>query len=308
VSLYGVSYSTFYVGSNGYVTFNSGDSSYIESFASHFNRPRIAALFDDLNPGVGGTVSWRQLADRAVVTWQNVPEYGTTNANTLQIEMQFSGVIRISYLGVAAVDGLAGLSRGTGQPADFFETDLSGMGSCAAPTCTDGIQNQGEERIDCGGPCPPCNCTSDAACGDGLFCTGAETCDAFGDCQAGADPCPTQMCDEAGDRCVDCFTSGDCTGGRICCLNICITAVCSSNANCSDGDSCTSDVCNNPGTCSASCSNPPAACGLNDGCCPAGCTFANDPNCCRPQGTACTQNNQCCSNQCKGGKNNKTCR
>lgn len=23
-------------------------------------------------------------------------------------------------------------------------------------TCTDGIQNQGEEDVDCGGPCPPC--------------------------------------------------------------------------------------------------------------------------------------------------------
>ncbi|UCF32392.1 MAG: S8 family serine peptidase, partial [Phycisphaerales bacterium] len=37
--------------------------------------------------------------------------------------------------------------------------------SCdATPTCDDGIQNQGEDRIDCGGPCPPCDCTSDAAC------------------------------------------------------------------------------------------------------------------------------------------------
>ena len=27
---------------------------------------------------------------------------------------------------------------------------------CAGPTCSDGIQNQGETGIDCGGPCPPC--------------------------------------------------------------------------------------------------------------------------------------------------------
>jgi hypothetical protein len=308
VSLYGVSYSTFYVGSNGYVTFNSGDSTYIESLASHFNRPRITALFDDLNPGVGGTVSWKQLADRAVVTWQNVPEFSTANSNTLQIEMHFGGTIRVSYLAVAATDGLAGLSRGTGVPADYFETDLSALGSCAAPTCTDGIQNQGEQRIDCGGPCPPCQCLTDAACSDGLFCTGAETCDAFGDCQAGPDPCPGQLCNEATDQCVDCFTNPDCSGQELCCSGLCITPACTSSANCNDGNSCTTDVCNNPATCSASCSNQPASCGTDDSCCPLGCSYPTDPNCCRPPGTSCTQNNQCCSNQCKGGRNNKTCR
>jgi len=30
----------------------------------------------------------------------------------------------------------------------------------SAPTCLDGIQNQGEEGIDCGGPCPPCTPTT----------------------------------------------------------------------------------------------------------------------------------------------------
>ncbi|MDQ3193108.1 MAG: CUB domain-containing protein [Bacteroidota bacterium] len=28
--------------------------------------------------------------------------------------------------------------------------------ACPAATCTDGIQNQGETGIDCGGPCPAC--------------------------------------------------------------------------------------------------------------------------------------------------------
>ena len=46
-----------------------------------------AALFDDLNPSAGGIVSWRELPDRAVATWESVAEYSTTNANTFQIEM-----------------------------------------------------------------------------------------------------------------------------------------------------------------------------------------------------------------------------
>jgi len=47
-------------------------------------------------------------------------------------------------------------------------------------------------------------------------------------------------------------------------------------------------------------------CGPNDGCCGPGCTFAADPNCCRPAGTSCTSNSQCCAPlKCKG--NPKKC-
>jgi hypothetical protein len=141
VWLYGVSYSTFYVGSNGYITFASGDTIYSESYANHFNQPRISALFDDLNPSAGGSVSWKQMSDRAVVTWQNVPEYGTSNQNSFQIEMFFDGQIRIHYLALAATDGLAGLSRGQGVPADFLPSDLSNLGSCGSrpPHASDSI-------------------------------------------------------------------------------------------------------------------------------------------------------------------------
>ena len=130
VSLYGTSYSTFYVGSNGYITFVSGDEEYEESLENHFDLPRISGLFDDLNPSTGGTITWRQLADRAVVTWLNVPEWGESNSNTFQIEMYFSGSIRLSYLTVAATDGLAGLSAGNGVVPEFYETDLSAAGAC----------------------------------------------------------------------------------------------------------------------------------------------------------------------------------
>jgi hypothetical protein len=141
VWLYGVSYSTFYVGSNGYITFASGNTTYSESYANHFNQPRISALFDDLNPSAGGSVSWKQMSDRAVVTWLNVPEYGTSNQNSFQIEMFFDGQIRIHYLALAATDGLAGLSRGQGVPADFLPSDLSNLGSCGSrpPHASDSI-------------------------------------------------------------------------------------------------------------------------------------------------------------------------
>ena len=125
VRLYGVSYPTFFVGSNGYVTFGAGDSPFTESLANHFNRPRIAALFDDLDPGSGGTVTWKQLADRVAVTFQNVPEFNAATTNSFQIEMFFDGRIRITCLAISATDGLIGFSRGLGTPGDFVESDFS---------------------------------------------------------------------------------------------------------------------------------------------------------------------------------------
>ncbi|MBN1511996.1 MAG: trypsin-like peptidase domain-containing protein, partial [Phycisphaerae bacterium] len=82
VSLYGVSYSTFYPGSNGYITFTAGDNARNETLADHFDLPRISAVFDDFDPDDQGLVSWKQLADRVVVTWEDVPEYNTSNSNT----------------------------------------------------------------------------------------------------------------------------------------------------------------------------------------------------------------------------------
>jgi len=130
VSLYGDNYSTFYVGSNGYITFGSGETDYTESLEDHFSLPRIAALYDDLNPSSGGTVSWKQEDDRVAVTYLNVPEFSSSNQNTFQIEMYFNGDITISYLDIAATDGLAGLSGGNGLDPDYYATDLSDMGSC----------------------------------------------------------------------------------------------------------------------------------------------------------------------------------
>ena len=131
VSIYGTSYGTFYPSSNGYITFVHGDTDYDESLAEHFTGvPRISGIYDDLDPAQAGTVSWKQLADRAVVTWSGVTEHNSSNSNTFQIEMYFDGKIVISYLSVAAADGIAGLSEGEGLDPDFYETDLSDMGPC----------------------------------------------------------------------------------------------------------------------------------------------------------------------------------
>ena len=133
VSLYGMSYSGFYVGSNGYITFTSGDTKYDPSLATHFNRPRVSALFTDLNPAAGGAVSWKELADRIAVTYDRVPEFSVSNASTFQIELFFDGQIHITYLAIGAKNAVVGLSAGNGLPADFLESNLNGYPICAAP-------------------------------------------------------------------------------------------------------------------------------------------------------------------------------
>jgi hypothetical protein len=161
VSIYGVSFNSFFVGSNGYVTFNSGDSDYTESLADHFSVRRVAAVFDDLHPGQGGSVSRKQLSDRVVITWQNVPEYNGGNSNTFQIDLAFDGTIRMSYLSVAAADGLAGLSAGGGLPVPFFETDLS-TSECIPDCNNNGIPDPddiaGGKSEDCNANLEPDEC------------------------------------------------------------------------------------------------------------------------------------------------------
>jgi hypothetical protein len=65
------------------------------------------------------------------------------------------------------------------------ETGVDCGGPCPAcpPSCSDGVQNQGETGVDCGGPCPPCAGT----CVDGVQNQGETGVDCGGPCP----PCPT---------------------------------------------------------------------------------------------------------------------
>jgi len=82
--------------------------------------------------------------------------------------------------------------------------------------CTDDSCNEGTDSCD--------YVPNDANCDNGLFCDGAETCDAVLGCQAGSDPCPGEECEEVNDRCVGdcslfkepCTTDADCCEGLTC--------------------------------------------------------------------------------------------
>lgn len=130
VSLFGVHATSFFVGSNGYVTLGEGDSAFAQSPAAHFALPRIAALFEDLNPGAGGSVSVLETSDRVAVTFANVPVFPSAGANSFQIELFFDGRIRVTYLAMSASSGIVGLSAGGGQPDDFQPFKFASSAIC----------------------------------------------------------------------------------------------------------------------------------------------------------------------------------
>ncbi len=86
----------------------------------------------------------------------------------------------------------------------------------------------------------------DQRCDNGLFCDGAEACDAVLDCIPGTDPCLGQLCDESIPACVECLTDADCDDGSVCNgTELCAAGSCNPGlaVNCDDGVNCTVDSC-----------------------------------------------------------------
>jgi hypothetical protein len=164
VSLYGQNYTSFYVNDNGNITFNTSDSTWTQTLTAHFSKTRIAPLFDDLKSN-SGTRSWKVFSDHIAVTFFEVAEYNTTNKNTFQIEMFDNGEIHLTWLAIASLNPIVGLSRGTGLPADFVPSNLSAALSCTV----NGACCTGETCTVCS--VSQCNAQSGSYNGDNTTCT-----------------------------------------------------------------------------------------------------------------------------------------
>ena len=131
VSLYGVRYSSFYVGSDGDISFGSGNNEKDRTLSFHFKEARISGLLNDFDPERTTGITWKQSDDRAIVTYLDIPEFGNRlTSNSFQVEMFFDGIIRMTYLDISAKDGIAGLSRGGGVPENFAGSDFREYALC----------------------------------------------------------------------------------------------------------------------------------------------------------------------------------
>jgi hypothetical protein len=128
------------VNANGHVTFGAPDPAFLESSFGHLvGPPRIAGLWDDLNPTEGGTVVFEQTSSTFTLRWTNVPEFGAIGANSFAITLnrkdRLSEMIgpligsrfQVAYGAMTATDGLVGYSCG-GELTGGFEEE-SDLGS-----------------------------------------------------------------------------------------------------------------------------------------------------------------------------------
>jgi len=132
---YGKAYTGMFVGSDGHLTFKAPDAA---STSRDLDRlisgpPRIAPLFADLDPsGASGDGGVYVLTSKAkvVVTWLDVPEFGTNNHNTFQAVLYPNGRITFALGRIDAREAVVGVAPGGGsqvQLLDYTESLPSGV-------------------------------------------------------------------------------------------------------------------------------------------------------------------------------------
>jgi len=119
---YGASYRQVFLNSDGNLTFTAAESASTSRSLGRLTGgpPRIAPLFDDLDPTRSpGGVRFYAGASQVVFSWVNVPEYAQSGfgaAQTFQVRLNVDGSIQFSYSGVNPSSAVVGIAPGSAQP------------------------------------------------------------------------------------------------------------------------------------------------------------------------------------------------
>ena len=133
VKLFGKDYSSVYVTEDGAITMSAPPANADFKLADHFAQPRVSGVFRDMTSNATGRVSWQQLPDRFVATWEKAKANGFFLTNNFQIEMFTNGVVRVTMLNVEGTTGIVGLSAGGGTPLSLQQADFSALTDCDIP-------------------------------------------------------------------------------------------------------------------------------------------------------------------------------
>jgi len=115
---FGQSYTSVFINSDGNLTFRESDTAFTARSLARFlsGPPRIAPYFADLDPSVGGQLTYFASSSRFVVTWSEVPDFaatGTGPRETFQVELRPDGWIQFSHSGINGRSAVVGVSPGS---------------------------------------------------------------------------------------------------------------------------------------------------------------------------------------------------
>ena len=128
---YSARYSEAFLNSDGNVTFVAEDHASTDRNVARFltGPPRIAPLFDDLDPSTTGGVFRRTDGDALVITWCGVPEFDTPSSRiNVQLRLASDGSIEFVYgAAVEASSAVVGVSPG--ETGIFSAVNISSASS-----------------------------------------------------------------------------------------------------------------------------------------------------------------------------------
>jgi hypothetical protein len=131
-NFFGQTYTSVFVGSDGYLTFTSGDATSDDRDLVRFlsRQPRIGPLFADLEPGCGtGDVRTLQRSDRFIAIWNDIPNFSDScsnvnrDHNTFEVVLFANGSIEFSFNGMGTTEGIVGIAPGNngGKPPSVVD-------------------------------------------------------------------------------------------------------------------------------------------------------------------------------------------
>ena len=137
VNVYGTSYTSMFINTNGLVTFGSAEPSYTPGALTGLGKPSLAAFWTDIDINKGGDIYWDvdDATGKITITWLNVAPYSGTGTTSFQMVLTNlgGGDFGVDYIygNIGFTNGgygqaTVGLSNGTSS-----QTLIEGSGNAA---------------------------------------------------------------------------------------------------------------------------------------------------------------------------------